>query len=39
MKTPPEAPAAPPALAACVGQPVAAIDTPASLNAPAINSG
>ena len=31
MKTPPEAPAAPPALAACVGQPVAAIDTPAAV--------
>ena len=31
MKTPPEAPAAPPALAACVGQPVEAIDTPAAV--------
>ena len=31
MKTPPEAPAAPPALAACMGQPVAAVDTPAAV--------
>jgi len=31
MKTPPEAPAAPPALAACLGRPVAAIDTPAAV--------
>jgi D-serine deaminase-like pyridoxal phosphate-dependent protein len=31
MKAPPEAPAVPPALAACVGQPVVTIDTPAAV--------
>ena len=31
MKAPPEAPAVPPALAACVGQPVATVDTPAAV--------